>query len=385
MKFRFLLITAILPVLFLACDLAEGGLFYSLEKESAIVNGLLADNITIGAFEKSNGYYFMGAGRFMYREAVDGSWPDDDTSQNPEGYDSYLCNKFTIVGNDLYAVFYNIAGSDFTVFKGNTSAPADGLGWTELTFSGIDSTEKIIDLMYLQDKFFVYTMTSVYKYNLYMTDSATLASGSGFTAVKSDMYVGGELSADYDGSLYWIAVGNSVLTIDGADTVADLTSAVVSASSGYLQGNGFGGILCADTDGDLTDEVYVTSEEGVMMLYNSGTWSKIECQYDTDDGLFSPLKGLSHIEISSEGINIIVAGSDSGYYEMPIDTDIFVMPSKVDTTLSTKTQFESIALDDNIVNDLFYDSDNGNIFALCSSGGLWINTIKSGERFWDLE
>ena len=61
-----------------------------------------------------------------------------------------------------------------------------------------------------------------------------------------------------------------------------------------LYGNGFRGIVCADTDPENAgDEIYITAEEGLILMYN-GSWNVLN-DTDAEDGsiiLFDPLYGF---------------------------------------------------------------------------------------------
>ena len=401
----FILITAIL-ILF-SCGEQDGGLFYSLELESAIDNGFLPDTITIGEMVRSNDYYFIAAGKFLYRPASDtGAWPEDeDINFNPTGYESYLCYDMILAGETIYAIFYDSNTAVYALFSAETSTVTntDGLEWSApIAFSQIDNTETVTGFEINNDAVFVMTSTSSTSYNVYATALTGFDRDSTFENVDEGIN-GGALRADFDGTNYWLVAGNKIYRLNSDfSTITDITvnDSILSLSD-YLHGDGFSGVVCADTDTIAGTEVYISSEEGVMLKYDSDNqWSVIASQYDEDNGLFSSLNNLRHIQFSDPDsdtdIDIILAGSSQGYYEMNAAQDaashVFFSPSddQTSTALTTHIQYSSIDLSELVVNSFFVDSndsDNVKIFALCYNGGLWKNTIPDDKdyRFWDYE
>ena len=393
---KFLIIIVILLSL-MSCFEFTGGLFYGLEEESEINNGSLDDSITIGAMEKNADYYFVAAGKFMYR-AIDSDINLDWTAKNPDDYSSYLCHNMEIVGSTIYAIFYS---TDSKMFSADVSTPAAGITWTEFSLTEISSDETVIDITYSGSKVFIYTSYinsgGYTRYAMYATDSATFTAGSLLTPISSDISVCGVMKVDYDAvsTNYWIACGNKLLTYDGVTTVVDLTSAAKAASSKIL-GNGFSGVLCADTDTTAGTEVYVTTEEGVILKHsgsdNTTGWTTMVSSEDEDDGvLFDHLYDLAHIKIESEDIDIIIAASASGYYEMEAAQDAedkaFINPESSDSNLTQIVQFSSIDLSDSVISGFFFDDRDKfeRVFALGYNSGLWRNSVVSGTRDWDIE
>jgi|GEM_PF-3785631 len=404
--FKYLIL---LIIIFTICSCGEqtGGLFYSLEQESAITNGNLPNDVTIGEMVRSNDYYFVAAGKFLYRSAADnGAWPEEDVNQNPTGYEDYLCYDLLLVGDTIYAAFYSTGSVEYVLFTADASSASTGLIWSSSSVSfsdgDIDSAENVTGFEHAGDAVFIQTRTSSNSYNVYAadyTDMVNNGTAASFEPIANDLN-GRVISVDYDGTDYWLAAGSKVYTVNSALTTVIPITADIMAASSYLKGNGFNGIVCADTDTDAGVEVYLTSEEGVMLKYIDGGWIVIASQYDEDTGLFEPLKDIIHIEISSadEDINILLAGSENGYYEMEAAASAankaFVSAEKIDSQLTTANQFSSIDISEGVINSFYFDTegdDEGNkvIFALGYSSGLWKNSYKietSGNyRFWDVE
>lgn len=394
----FIILSGIFAIV--SCGEQDGGLFYSLEHEIAIDNGTLSNDITIGSMEKNNGYYFIAAGSFMYLDIndvddVNAEWVVNNPDI-PENEDDYLCYNMTKIGNYLYCVFYSNDATSIKLFKMNTTK----LTWSDaITFTNIPTGETVIDFSQSGDRLFVFTLDASI-YSVYTAVLTGFTDSSTFTTIKSDLLTGGDLKSAHDGTSYWITAGNQILKYDEPSTVSNETGNVMAASNNLL-GEGFSGVVCADTDTTAGTEVYLTSEEGVMLKYvdsdddSDMEWTVLLSSYDTDNGLFEPLNDIAHIVISNdvEDIDIIIAASETGYYEMEAARDItektFVSAEKIDTKLITYNQFSSIDLSNAIILSFYFDnvSTKEKIFALGYRSGLWKNSLRgtapSQYRFWD--
>ena len=394
--FRYLLLLSAAAVIISACDYQAGGLFYSIEQESEIINGTLEDNISVFAMARSTNYHFIAAGELMYRKA-DAAETVKWIADYPDGAGEYLCRSIVINGSDLYAVFYNTGATDYMTVRADVSAfeanPSGGLSWgSELDFTDPDIEGKtVIDLAAAGGMIFMLTREDTNIYSLYSAPSAGFgASSPDVEEIASELTSISELKADYDaaGAEYWIIAGNKLFTGDGTALGTNSNeTALVEAASDDIKGNGFGGVLCAETDSTAAGtEVYLTTEEGVMLIRSAGSWSTISNQYDEDTGLFQPLYGLSHFS-DGDQIDVILAASESGYYEMDlndaVDSRTFVSPELTDTNLTEYIQYSSIDLSESIVLDFFVDSDR--VYALGYNAGLWKNSLKDDVRFWDIE
>ncbi|MDC7227184.1 MAG: hypothetical protein PQJ61_10525 [Spirochaetales bacterium] len=415
----FLLIIIIIS--FYGCGTEEGGLFYSLEQETEITNGNLSNEITIGAIERNADYYFVAAGNFYYREAASGSaWPEneddvvqsynpDDSSESLSDYDLYLTYDMILVDDLIYAVYYSTDGTDFQVFSLDTAGFDGSEAWSgPLNFDLLDPEEYVVELEVCEDKIFFLTATSATSYNIKIADVAGFDKTTAFFTLQTGLYASGGLRVDYDSvsDTFWIVMGNNIFTTDGESTFTDITDdamaaedCVVGGEIEYLSGEGFKGVVCAETDDDEAGtEVYITSKEGVMLKYIGGEWTTISNQYteedDEDDpeyGLFESLHNIVHIEIASEGIDVLLAGSDEGYYEMSLDDNSFDSPEEEDTDLTTENQFSIIDMSDSIITSFYLDTEPEDpvVFGLGLNAGLWINSMVEDEdgdyRDWDVE
>ena len=380
--------------LLFSCGENLGGLFYSLEQESAITNGSLPDNITIGSMARSGDYYFIASGKFQYKK-YNADAATEWTFAPPSGeYSEYLTYDMVFSGSTIYAVFYNTAATSFGVFSADSSKAASGFKWSgPVTFINAPAGETIIGFEASNTKVFIYTTGGTNNYNVYASDLAAFGTGASFTVIAEDISAGGELRADWDGSAYWVTAGNKVYTTDGNTAGTDVTAAVTAVSSS-IKGKGFSGVACADTHDSAGVEVYVTSEEGVIAKLEDGAWSWVKSIYDTDTSLFEPLNDIKHINIADEDLDILLAGSENGYYEMQVahstEDKTFISPAKTASELTTSIQYGSIAMSEQIMNSFYLDSAAGKIFALGYNSGLWTNSLKKASdgttyRFWDAE
>ncbi len=391
---NFILFIIIISASFLwSCTDQAGGLFYSLEQETAISNGTLEKDITIGSMEKSGNYYLIATGEFQYRK-VDA---DNDTEWSicePAGeYKDYLCYNMILTDGYTFASFFSTDGSDYILVKADTSSIDSGLKWSSpLTVSDTAGTdEKVIDFTKAGSLLFLSTVDSSSRYSIYSGPINGFSETTPLEIIASDLTVGGELKADYDGSEYWIIFGNRLYSGDGTQSgTSNVTADVYSESeSAYLKGDGFTGILCTDADPAAGTEVYLTSEEGVLLVRKNGAWEILENTYD-DDGLFESLYGIKRFTVGTD-IDIILAASESGYYEMDADNTIenksFISPKLAASDLTNYIQYSSIELSDSIILDFFVDeaTDSEKVFALGYNSGLWKNSLQGTARFWDSE
>ena len=326
-----------------------------------------------------------------------GSETEAWTTNNPADADAVLCYNMTKVGNYLYTVFSDTEAASIKVFRADTSAPSAGITWSDaITFANIPPAETVVDFSRVQDRLFVMTLKTGNLFSVYSAVLTGFDTNSAFSTIASDIVVGGELKSAFDGTSYWITAGNKLFKYNGLSTVSDETAAIKAASA-LLTGKGFSGIVCADTDAAAGTEIYVTSEEGVMLKYISGAWTVITSQYDTDNGLFEPLNDIAHIVISNteEDIDIIIAASQTGYYEMEAAQSAadktFVSAEKINTNLTTYNQFSSIELSNQIILGFYFDDtpSEEKVYALGYNAGLWKNSLKGTAeayyRFWDIE
>ena len=340
--------------------------------------------------EKANGYYFIAAGSLLY-QAEDAADEVEWTATYPDGAASYLCYHTFLSGNTLYAVFYSTDAETFLFVSADVSAPATGITWSDnITLANLtdSSAEVIVDMDIADDLVFILTNNDR-TYSLYTAVLSGFSASSALETISSSITTSGELQANSDGSgTYWAVVGNKVFTGDGtASGTSDIASTIETAvSSSYLFGNGYNGVICVDTD------VYITTEEGVMLRRTGGTWSTMDSPYDTDTGCYESLYSLSRFTYSTT-IDIVLAASAQGYYELDLNsTDdlTFINPKKVDTNLTEYIQYDAIDLSDSVINGFFIDSTTTDVqprvYALGYSAGLWINHLNDeNERFWDIE
>jgi hypothetical protein len=386
-KYGILIIAA---ALLSSCIENPSGLFYSLQSESAIYDGTLDNGLTIGGMAERNSYYFIGAGNVKYKSTADTAttWTDD----NPDilaGLD-YTCYKLFNL-DEIYAIYFNSESLDYKFFKADTSLMAtNGITWgSEIVITGLDG-EKLVDVVSSNNTLFLYTETTVTgvsgsekRYSVYTTPFAALAAGTVITteASLSSLASYGELDVDWDGTEYYLVSGN-MLFKGTSGSWTDITSTAVAAhTDGKIKGNGFGGLICVGPD------IYLSTEEGVLLKYSAGSWSDL-----TSTAVLNRIYDFKRFTVTDENIDILLLGSELGYYELDLDatTPAFSSPETADTMLTSKVQFASIELSNDIVRDFFVDSDNttaSRVFALGYNAGMWKNSYKTAktERFWDLE
>ena len=391
-----ILIAAVVLMSMFSCSDITGGLFYSIEQESEIYNGSLPDDLSVGTMFKNDDYYFIAAGNFRYIKVLaeeSAEW----TIKNPVLTETLLCQDFIIINNSAYAVFYNTAATAYYSYKASVSNP-EQMGW-EMVDMNIPDYQTLIDIETLDSLVFLYTVDLTGKYHIHTAASPAFSESSGYETIISDLSVGGELAIDTDSAgNYWLAAGNKIYRTDGtlAGTV-DLTPVYSEIAS--LNGNGFPGIVCVDTDtAAADDEVYISSDEGLVLERKSGAWTVLNStDEDGNFELLGDLYGMQHAVIAAKDIDIILIASENGYYEMNSAADLttrtIIDPKSSESRLTETIQYSSIDLSDIVINDFFIDPDPDStktddepyIFALCYRSGLWKNSLKSGIRFWDKE
>ncbi len=380
-KFKLLLFFTILTIfsLFLfSCIDSAGGLFYSLEKENEINDGTLENNLSIGAMEKSAGYYFIASGMFKYRN------PDktaDWTDSYPSGAAEYLCYDMMLVNDNIFTIFYNQGATDFKYVSCNVSSPENGITWQDSTFTNIPSGESVRDFVHSHNRIFLVTINNDGKFLIYSAPAAGFNKDFDFNAagsIISDLTTAGKLKVDFDGTDYWIAFGNKIFKGDGATQTgtSDISQQVYDAVT-TLKKSGFSGLLCAGGN------VYLATKEGVMLKSNGTAWSAMNNPGD-DAGLFPGLFGIKRFTTGS--IDVIVTGSEKGYYIMDMNQAVKEFKSPENSQILTEAnQYNSIALKNSIITDFFVDDEK--LFALGYNSGLWQNSIntKTGKRNWSIE
>lgn len=394
----------IIPVSFLfliiSCTDNAFGIFYSIQYESEVTNGNLNDELTVGGMVSetigSNVYYFAAAGDFMYKSDSATEW----TVANPvslQGDDGelngYLCFKVELL-DSIYAIYYDADTIVHRLFKADTSSIAEsGISWTEIDISGYfsdlrnDSSNisvNLVDIMQCNNRTFLYVQTEYTNsisddtdtlFYVYSTTETSLTSSTSLTLELSGLKAYGDFDVDYDGSNYWLVAGRLLYRgISGSWTEITESSFPTTAQDN-IDGYGYGGIICVGSD------VYLSTEEGVLLKYSSGSWTDL-----TSEDLLNPLYDFKRatFNYTNSNVDVLLLGASEGYYVLNLadSSATFCLPTKdTDELTTTALQYESIDLRNTVVTDFYVNDSTKTIFALCFTGGLWVNTEKS----WSLE
>ncbi|MBI9105550.1 MAG: hypothetical protein JEZ04_02335 [Spirochaetales bacterium] len=372
-KYAILLTAAVLAF---SCVDNPSGLFYSLQYESEIIDGELDNGLTIGDMAMRNAYYFIASGAFRYK-AVDGTTWSVSTPIDAAGYSCYKLINL----DEIYAIFFHTDTLDYKLFKAVTTAVStDVITWSEIVIADIPTDERLIDIAQSGGRLFLYTEKTVSvvsgndkRYSVYSTDATSLAAGTGLVDELDSLDSYGELDVDYDGANYWLISGNKLYSGLSGALVEDTAAAEASA---LILENGYGGVYCHGTD------VYLSTDEGVLLKYTGGAWTDL-----TGAASLNRIFDIERVTIASESIDVLLLGSEKGYYELDLGAaaPVFTSPETADTKLSTPVQFASIELSNDVIRSFFFDTDNNRIFALGYNAGLWENSLQANGRFWNVE
>jgi len=376
-KYATLLIAALLTF---SCVQNPSGLFYSLQYETGISDGPLDNKLTVGGMTSRGGNYFIASGNFMYR-AVNAASATEWTASTPVTGDS--CYKLIDL-DEIYAIFFNTETLDYKLYKADTSAIATGITWSAINIAAIPTDESIVDIAESGSRIFLYTEKTVAgvagndkRYSVYSTAASSLADGTVLVPEPNISSISsyGEFDIDFDGTNYWLISGNKLFS---GSSRAMTENTAAAAVTDRIKGAVFGGVICIGTD------IYLSTEEGVLLKYTTAAgWTDL-----TPATAYESLFDFKRVTIAADSIDVLLLGSAQGYYELDLNAaaPAFNSPKTAETNLTTKVQFASIEMSNDILRDFYVDSSTGRVFALGYSAGLWKNSLSDdGARFWDIE
>lgn len=347
----------LLSLAFLSCK-PDVGLFYSISGEDPLDEGTLNNNLTSYSLVSDGSRLFLAAGGF-YRKNVDSSWPE--SPQALAGLDSITEPLATSAAyTDALYVCFTAAEADSYDLYTTADPSADTLTWTEVTASG-DSISHVFS-----ENSVLFAVTGASNDYTLWADA-----GSGFVEVLTGLPSASNADAAWDGTQYWVIWGDKLYygIPGGAFTEENLPDEVALDTDDV-----FGGVYYeASTDTLFVSLRRFDAEDGVytgdVIAYSDSSWT------EHTTGL-SPLHDFSGLT-TSDGNDLVVVGSDNGYYELNLGVAdaIFDGPELSCDSVS----YLSLPVSGTVIKDFSVIGDD--LYALTVNGGLWKNTDGS----WSIE
>ncbi|HUZ18054.1 MAG TPA: hypothetical protein VMV68_06685 [Spirochaetia bacterium] len=387
---------ALLALILTACNPNGAGIFYSLENEKKVTNASnLSSAITVGsmvhymnastaAAATVNAYY--AAAGVVYAVGYDGTTATTTGSQwntvgAPDSTHTW-CEQVAVLDNDsgtatLYAIYAKPDGSEAFLYKGTPSSQSavQTLTWTPVT--GFDSSNFLAESLYTAgpaapgtDFAFVTALNSDGSYSLYSWDGLVKTQ---YTYSHLSANVVGVTYDSVSGTYYFAAGSNYYSATSGAfasrtvnDTSASSPARVVGSARSAP--TNYGGIYWSSTLSTLflstrDGYVYATSNSGASWVSNGSA-------------VGYGMNGLA--ELTLAGTEVVVIGSDSGYYEVHLasgwtdSTLTIYQPSTSTGALTADANYPNLLLKTAAVRGFLTETVTGGtgLFAV-STSGLW--------------
>ena len=359
--FYTLLIT-VLIFSFLSCNQSDIGIFYGIEKEEKIVDNSLSNKLTIGAMDKLGTTLFIATGRVYKKESGAIDWSKCST---PSGYD--LCTSLTVLGTDIYAVWFDMDDADNAIFK-----TADGSSWTQVTdtdFTGNFSIIKSANAYMV-----VSTVTGTNEGKYYVTSTGNNDDFDVIQYSAADLNaLGGHFDIDYDGTNYFFLTKENIYLENGADfTSLDSVSLAKIDNDEY-----FG---------------YIYAHDGTN-LYANSTFGRFHYSSDGGNNWTEEIEDIypeanDMISYTVNATPTFFAGTDrAGYYEPEspgLSINSLDDPESDSITCDYQT-YKASELQESAVLGFFADTAADELYALTYGKGLWKNIADGSSRKWQRE
>lgn len=351
-KYILLILTA---AIFFSCNQSDVGIFYGLEKEVKIEDNSLSNNLTIGSMAKSGSELYIAAGKVYTKTSM--SSEDWRKVSSPSGYD--LSTSLASDGSDIYAIYYNIDTAEKALFS-----MSPGGSWSKVTDPDFEGTFEFVKSAD-DNTILVSTRTGSNTGKLYYFD------GGSFTEVSGITITGSEFQVIHDGTNYWISNYNKLYRGDlgGAKTVAltlDITEEIrgLSLSSdtyiylSYWDKDNSKGYVMAVDGASIEEE----GESEIYTLFNLKTFTV-------------------------EGYEFLLCGTGGrGYRQIISPSDTNLDLKTPENNVLSENYTSAIELQNCSVLDFFIDGgDDGDLYALTATTGLWKNSLSGGTRVWSIE
>lgn len=342
LSFAAILLTA---AMFASCSL-ETGLFYSIYSETPVGDPSLPGGISSFSLTTGTDNVRLLAAGGLYIQSGNDDW----STILPAGMESSIAQTVLFLDPDYYVFFSSIDGSGGTLYKTADPAAVD-ISLEEVDIPGISSLVHVISA---EGSLFIVSGTSG-SYSVGMYDGSTYTEVlSGLDSLRRSFDVA------FDGTSYHLTWGDALYsgTAGSALTPVDLTGSGMTLAGGDY----FGGI-------HFDDNLYISLnsiENGGSVWKNDGTsWSSVTADLNILHDFCSYTTGSS---------DLILVGSDEGYYESLSGTAGFVTPE----VSCDKTAYLSTALSNAAVMG-FHDSGDA-LYSLTLNSGLWKNSGDNWTR-----
>ncbi len=414
--------------LFSGCTQEDIGIFYSLEIESEREGDLgLGDELKGWEMTMIGSTYYIASGKVFYRPADSSvNWAEIDSPA-----EDMLCSDIAAFLGTLYAVFRTVDGTLSHLYR---LVDASANAWARVGTEGsIFYDSRIVSVLQLHNTLFVsaYAVASGSEYDQFTPYSLWFTKdGAAFGDVQlnnitfspDDISLRSVFDGIWDGTNYWLITGDVIYL--GPDNPAALSfSEVASSAAEYSGVTDMGGIYYSPH----LDLIFLSSKsEYIYIRENSAGAAWVQSIPAEDESFYD----FSYIDapdtIPDEKVSsatkpypddvVIVAGSDTGYYEVlaltteTVGEDTYTInsgfsdnplsavsirprrPSKPEIT--TDLNYLNTNLSNGTILRFFVDQTEADIkdhrtFACTASNGLWQNRysaeVQGVERVWTRE
>ncbi|MDX9802133.1 MAG: hypothetical protein RBT69_12445 [Spirochaetia bacterium] len=362
MKIKYILLI-FAATLFFSCNQSDVGIFYGLEKEVKIKDNSLSNNLTIGSMAKNGSELYIAAGRVYTKTS--GSSEDWRKVSSPSGYDLSTSLAANATDSNVYAVFFDTDTAEKALFK-----MPDGGSWTKVTDPIFDGS---IEFVKSAGSFIlVSTRINSNDGKLYYSN------GGAFTEVSNITMIGSEFNViEFDtgtGDTYWIS--NHSILYNGVD---------FDNMANVLELDGDKIIKGLSEPSDPSDPyIYLSywNRDRSRGYIKAVDGASINAEGDSE---IYNLNGLT--TFTTEGFEFLLCGTGGrGYRQIssPSDSRLDLATPKNDVLSENYTS--AIELQNCVVLDFFVDGgDDGDLYALTATTGLWKNSLSGGTRVWSIE
>ena len=366
MKLRYIFVLLLFLLMF-ACNENNTGIFYGLKYEEKIKDNSLPNNVTVGSMAKvvTNNRLYIAAGNIYTKTSrTEEEWV---TVAPPSGYDLSV-NLVTSDGTDLYAIYYTKKSAK----KGLFSLDVNTNIWSPINISSLAGT--IEDIKTANNEIFVSTRIDPNNANIYHYTGGTPS----FDLINfPDKITGSAFNVIYTGiGDYWISNYNNLYKGSISSSFTRVLSLGIREEFKGLENlNDIHICYTYWNKRELRGYIGVTDGAG----YN----------YDHGVGSFM-LNGFKYFTITDVQnkpyLFLICATAGRGYYQVLEPTRNSIDLQRPRNNILSENYNSAIDLQDAVILDFFIDGgDDGDLYALTATRGLWKNSDMGGYRNWSIE
>ncbi len=358
MKIKYILLF-FAAALFYSCNQSDVGIFYGLENEVKITDNSLSNNLTIGSMAKNGTELYIATGRVYTKTS--GSSEDWRKVEIPSGYDLSTSLAVNTTDSNIYAIFFDTDTANKALFR-----MSNGGSWTEVTDPVFEGSFEYVK----SANGFILVSTRIDENNARLYYS----NGGAFSEVAVIAMTGSEFYVIHDGTDYWVS--NSSILYQG-NSLGAMTTALTLVSTVEIKGLSESSsgtyiyLSCWDRD---NSDGYLMATDG-----NNGTLDK--------EGENKTYKLFNLTTFTAEGYEFLLCGTNGlGYRQIlsPSSSDLDL--DTPDDDVLSENYSSAIDLSSCSVIDFFVDGgDDGDLYALTATTGLWKNSLSGGSRVWSIE